>query len=121
MYILYSKTIGTYCVIMKSLKRRSIMYVKDLSDNEYIVQCSSISERELNGNQTLSAIITPTASNRYFIDNIAEMWSIYDFDNVEHKIVYVKRRGEGDKLVVRSEERRVGKECSWWRAKAPVR
>jgi len=76
------------------------MYVKDLSDNEYIVQCSSISERELNGNQTLSAIITPTASNRYFIDNIAEMWSIYDFDNVEHKIVYVKRRGEGDKLVV---------------------
>jgi len=26
------------------------------------------------------------------------MWRIYDFDDVEHRIVYVKKRGEGDTL-----------------------
>src|SRR5699024_3415927 len=38
--------------------------------------------------------------NRNFIDNIAEMWSFVDFDGVEHRIVYVKKRGEGDELSV---------------------
>src|SRR5699024_6698821 len=52
-------------------------------------------EAELNGNQSLSATILPTKVNKAFINDITEMWTITDHDNVEHKIIYAKRKGIG--------------------------
>src|SRR5690625_4649589 len=76
------------------------MYVRDLSGNEYACQATVTNEYELNGNRELSATILPSKVNRLFIDDIAEMWEITDFDDVAHKIVYVKKKGEGDLLSV---------------------
>lgn len=75
-------------------------YIRDLSGNDYACQASITQDYELNGNQSLTAVILPSKVNRNFIDNIAEMWSIFDFDDVEHRIVYVKKRGEGATLSV---------------------
>lgn len=70
-------------------------YVKDLEGNEYILQATIENQYELNGNQSLSATILPTKVNKEFIDRIGEMWSVIDFDGVEHKIIYAKRKGKG--------------------------
>src|SRR5690625_5464071 len=76
------------------------MYVRDLSGNEFSCQATTTNEYELNGNRELSATILPSKVNRLFIDDIAEMWEITDFDDVAHKIVYAKKKGDGK----RSEE-----------------
>src|SRR5690625_216263 len=76
------------------------MYVKDLSGNEYACQATITNEAELNGNRELSATIIPSKVNRLFIDDIAEMWEITDFDDVTYKIVYAKKKGEGKLLSV---------------------
>ena len=76
------------------------MYVKDLSGNEYACQATITNDYELNGNRELSATIIPSKVNRLFIDDIAEMWEITDFDDVTHKIVYAKKKGEGKLLSV---------------------
>src|SRR5690625_1708190 len=76
------------------------IYVRDLSGNEYACQATVTNDYELNGNRELSATILPSKVNRLFIDDIAGMWEITDFDDVAHKIVYAKKKGEGDLLSV---------------------
>ena len=76
------------------------IYVRDLSGNEYACQATITNNYELNGNRELSATILPSKVNRLFIDDIAEMWEITDFDDVAHKIVYAKKKGEGKLLSV---------------------
>lgn len=76
------------------------MYVRDLDGVEYVVQTSPTQSYELNSNITLKATILPTKVNKAFIEDIAEMWSIFDFDDVEHRILFVDRRGKGDKQYV---------------------
>lgn len=76
------------------------MYVRDLDGVEYVVQTSPTQSYELNSNITLKATILPTKVNKKFIEDIAEMWSIFDFDDVEHRILFVDRRGKGDKQYV---------------------
>ena len=76
------------------------MYVRDLDGVEYVVQTSPTQSYELNSNITLKATILPTKTNKAFIEDIAEMWSIFDFDDVEHRILFVERRGKGDKQYV---------------------
>lgn len=76
------------------------MYVRDLDGVEYVVQTSPTQSYELNSNITLKATILPTKANKAFIEDIAEMWSIFDFDDVEHRILFVDRRGKGDKQYV---------------------
>src|SRR5699024_8665794 len=71
------------------------LYVIDLEGNEYPIQVTSTNENETNGNQSLSATILATKVNKSFIADIAEMWRIVDHDNVEHKIIYAKRKGIG--------------------------
>src|SRR5699024_9255454 len=71
------------------------MYVIDLYGNEYPIQVTSTNENETNGNQSLSATILATKVNQAFIADIKEMWRIVDHDNVEHKIIYAKRKGMG--------------------------
>lgn len=79
------------------------MYVRDLEGNEYPCQASITQNFELNGNQTLSAVILPSKVNKQFMDDIYEMWEIVDFDGVAHKIVYVSRKGEGLSFTVEIE------------------
>lgn len=79
------------------------MYVRDLEGNEYPCQASITQTFELNGNQTLSAVILPSKVNKQFMDDISEMWEIVDFDGVAHKIVYVSRKGEGLSFTVEIE------------------
>src|SRR5690625_581873 len=76
------------------------MHVIDLEGNEYALQATSTNDNETNGNQSLSATILPTRANKLFIDDITEMWRVIDHDDVEHVIIYCKRKGEGDRLRV---------------------
>ena len=76
------------------------MYVRDLELNEYSIQITYTNEKEVNGNQSLSATILPTKVNKAFIQDIAEMWNIVDHDDVEHKVIYAKRKGEGQSMTV---------------------
>lgn len=69
--------------------------VKDLRGIEYPLQATIETENEVNGNQSLSATILATETNKDFIADIQEMWHIFDHDNVEHKIIYAKRKGIG--------------------------
>ena len=74
------------------------MYVIDLEGNEYPVQATSTNEYELNGNQSLSVTIKANKVNLRFMSDLSEMWTIVDHDGVSHKIVYLKKRGQGELL-----------------------
>src|SRR5690625_1142360 len=76
------------------------MHVIDLEGNEYALQATSTNDSETNGNQSLSATILPTRVNKLSINDITEMWRVIDHDDVEHVIIYCKRKGEGDRLRV---------------------
>lgn len=76
------------------------MHVIDLEGKEFPIQVTSTNEGEVNGDQSLSATILPTKVNKAFIADIAEMWNIVDHDDVEHKIIYAKRKGKGDQMTV---------------------
>lgn len=76
------------------------MYVRNLTGVEYPLQATLTHEMELNGNQSVSATIYVTKANSTFIDDITEMWELVDFDDVSHKIIYAKKRGEGNHLTV---------------------
>ena len=76
------------------------MHVTDLEGNEYPLQATTTNDYELNGNQSLSFKILPNKVNNQFIENITEMWTVTDHDDVEHKIVYLKKQGFGDSLTV---------------------
>lgn len=76
------------------------LYVRDLSGNEYALQATLTHELELNGNQSASCTIYPTKVNALFIEKISEMWTLIDYDGIEHKVIYVKKQGEGSRLSV---------------------
>src|SRR5699024_495801 len=76
------------------------MHVIDLEGNEYALQATSTNDNETNGNQSLSATIEYNKVNALFIEDIEQMWSIVDHDNVEQKIIYLKRQGKGNRMTV---------------------
>jgi len=76
------------------------LHVKDLEGKEYAIQLTNTVESELNSFVVLSGTIYPSNVNKLFIDDIGEMWTITDFDGIEYKIIYAKRRGDGDLLSV---------------------
>lgn len=76
------------------------MYVIDLNDEKYPIQTTTTNDYELNGNRSLSFRIQPNKANNTFINDITELWTVVDHDDVPHKIVYLKKRGEGESLSV---------------------
>lgn len=76
------------------------MYVIDLEGTQYPIQTTVKQDYELNGNQSLETLIKSNKVNDKFIKDISQMWSIVDFDGVEYKIIYFKRKGEGTKMTV---------------------
>lgn len=76
------------------------MYVRDLVGNEYVCQATTTHNLSLNGEQSLSFTLEYTKPNAVFIDNIAEMWEVVDDNDVEHKIVLVSKKAQGDRPFV---------------------
>lgn len=76
------------------------MHVIDLQGNEYSLQATTTNEYEISGNQSISIRVLPSKVNMLFIDDITEMWKIIDHDGITHKIIYLKKQGEGKKLSV---------------------
>lgn len=76
------------------------MHVTDLEGNDYALQATVTNNNETKGNQSLSSTIKANKVNSIFIEKIAQMWTITDHDDVEHKIIYCKKKGEGDRLKV---------------------
>lgn len=74
------------------------MYVRDLENNEYITQMSYLIEDELNGNCVFSANIPPNKPNLVFLNRLSEMWALIDDNGTEYKVVYLKKKGEGNTL-----------------------
>ncbi|SCA96750.1 Phage minor structural protein, N-region [Bacillus mycoides] len=72
------------------------MYVRDLENKEYVAQVTYLIEEELNGNCVLTASIPPNKVNLVFLDKISEMWTIVDDNNTEYKVIFAKKRGEGN-------------------------
>ncbi|MDA2519260.1 phage tail protein [Bacillus cereus] len=72
------------------------MYVRDLEDKEYVAQVTYLIEEELNGNCVFTASIPPNKVNLVFLDKISEMWTIVDDNDTEYKIIFAKKRGEGN-------------------------
>src|SRR5699024_10850358 len=76
------------------------MYVTDLTGKQYPAQLTTTVDKEINGNQALSATILQTKVNKALIDDITEMLHFIVHDSVEHKIIYCKKQGEGNDLKV---------------------
>lgn len=76
------------------------MFVRNLNGDEFPLQATITNGMELNGNQSITSTILATKVNKEFVDDITEMWEIVDFDDVTHKIIYCKKRGEGNSLTV---------------------
>jgi len=71
------------------------LHVIDLEGNEYPLQATTTNDYELNGNQFLTFRILPSKVNELFINDITEMWEVVDLDGIKHKIVYLRKSGEG--------------------------
>src|SRR5699024_5363226 len=82
-------------------KYKGYLYVTDLTGKQYPAQLTTTIDTELNGNQSLSATILPTKVNKAFIDDITEMWTITDHDNVEQRIIHIVSRGTGMNMTVK--------------------
>jgi hypothetical protein len=76
------------------------MYVRNLTGDEFPLQATLTHDMELNGNRTLSSTIKSNKVNDAFIDDLSQMWEIVDDDDVAHKIIYFKKKGEGNRLFV---------------------
>lgn len=76
------------------------MYVRDLVGNEYVCQATTTHNLSLNGEQSLSFTLEYTKPNAVFIDNITEMWEVVDDNDVEHKIVLVSKKAQGERPFV---------------------
>ncbi|MEC5422134.1 phage tail protein [Virgibacillus sp. C22-A2] len=74
------------------------MHVRNLNGDEYPLQATTTHNLELNGNQSLSFKVLPTKVNKQFINDITKMWEVVD--DVTYKIIYAKRKGEGNSLTV---------------------
>jgi hypothetical protein len=81
----------------KPLQSESGVSVRDLEGNEYPLQATITYDKELNGNQSISFRVLPSKVNT-FIHDITEMWEVVA--DTDYKIIYCKKRGEGDKLSV---------------------
>src|SRR5699024_11463645 len=55
-------------------------------------------DRNVTGVQTYALPISK--ANSLYIRDISEMWEVVDFDDVVHKVIYSKRKGQGDELTV---------------------
>lgn len=82
------------------MKGGTQLHVTDYEGNEYILQATSTNDGDLNGNQSVSVSIKSSKVNDLFINDIDKLWTITDLDNVEHKIIYLNKKGSGDKLNV---------------------
>ena len=76
------------------------MYVIDLEGNEFALQATSTNDGGTNGNQSFKAVIPSSDVNKEFINDIREMWTVVDHDDIEHRIIFCEKRGKGDRLVV---------------------
>ncbi|OCA84481.1 hypothetical protein A8F94_17445 [Bacillus sp. FJAT-27225] len=76
------------------------MFVRNLTGDEFPVQATITNESELNGNRSLSAVIHANKVNNLFINNLSEMWEISDLDEVVHKIIFARKKGEGNKQTI---------------------
>lgn len=76
------------------------MHVRDLAGEEYILQSTINNQYELNGNRDISLTIRPSKANNEFINEIGKMWTVVDHDEVEYKIIYLKRTGKGNSQTV---------------------
>lgn len=76
------------------------MFTRDLNGNEFLIQTTATFENELNGNQTLTFKLSPTKVNEPILNEISELWEVVDDDGTEYKIVYFKKRGEGERLTI---------------------
>jgi hypothetical protein len=76
------------------------MYVRNLTGDEFPLQATLTHDMELNGNRTLSSTIKSNKVNDAFINDLTQMWEIVDDEDVAHKIVYFKKKGEGNRLFV---------------------
>lgn len=74
------------------------MYVRDLEGKEYVTMCTYTIDDELNGNASFEAVFEPNKPNLEFLDKITEMWILVDDDDIEHKIIYVRKQGQGNTL-----------------------
>lgn len=61
---------------------------------------TTTNDLDLNGNQSISLKITSNKVNDLFINDFAQLWTITDLDDVEHKVIYAKKQGIGDKLYI---------------------
>lgn len=71
------------------------MYVRDLEGNEYPAQLTTTWDGELNGNQSLSATVIPSAINLRFINDLTRLWRIIDDDDTEYRVMLCRREGSG--------------------------
>lgn len=72
----------------------------DLEGTVYPLQVTSKKSQELNANEELSFRILPTKVNNAFIHDITEYWTVVDHDGLEHKVIYFKKKGEGNLLTI---------------------
>lgn len=78
----------------------SFTTVQDLEGKAYPLQATFSYQTEINSDQSLETTILPTKVNKQFIQDIAEMWTLTDHDDIDHRIIYAKRKGKGDKMTV---------------------
>jgi hypothetical protein len=76
------------------------LFTRDLNGNEFLIQATATYENELNGNQTLTFKLVPSKVNDPILNEISEMWEVVDDEGTEYKIVYFKKRGEGERLTI---------------------
>src|SRR5690625_2850986 len=95
-----SKHLLTRCYFYALFLGGDTLHVIDLEGNEYPLQATTTNDYELNGNQFLNFRILPSKVNELFIHDITEMWEVVDLDGIKHKIVYLRKSGEGKKLAV---------------------
>jgi hypothetical protein len=76
------------------------LFTRDLNGNEFLIQTTATYENELNGNQTLTFKLSPSKVNDPILNDISEMWGVVDDEGTEYKIVYFKKRGEGERLTI---------------------
>src|SRR5690625_126672 len=60
--------------------------------------CTYTIDDELNGNASFETTLIPNKPNLEFLEKITEMWELVDDNDNEHKIIYVKKQGQGDTL-----------------------
>lgn len=76
------------------------MYIRNLEGEEFLLQATTSHSLELNGDQSIEFTVIPSKVNRLFIKDVTEMWTVTDDDDIEYRIIFCKRKGEGDMMTV---------------------